>query len=377
MRKVAGLLSDQKKANFFVPLVCILFTLLVSSVILLVLGKNPFEAFYGFLAGNGFAIKQNYGSGTGMISDFFDFLNIMSPMLLAALSFIVSLRCGLFNIGISGQMLLSGFLATVTVGYMPEVSGPVAKILVLVIAIVAGGLLGAFIGFLKVRFNIHEVVSTIMVNYIISYVTGFFINAYYVDPITRASRAINPAARLSIMRVPLMGFYCNIPLGLLVALAAAFIMHFILQRTTFGFELTAVGLNPRASRYSGMKVNRRILYSLMISGALAGLAGVTYFMGFTNQIIPKELPGMGYDAIATALLGNSSPIGAIFASVIITIFQNGSSYMSSLVGVSKEIASLMVGILLLFAGLGGYYREKAKDYLRLTATQKDKQEKEA
>ena len=130
-----------------------------------------------------------------MLSDFFDYLNILSPMLLAALSFIVAFKTGLFNVGISGQMLLSGFLATIFVGYLKGISPWLAKPLVLLIGAAAGGLCGALIGFLKYRFNIHEVVSTIMVNYIISFTTGFFINTRYVDMLTRSSRICTPRFR--------------------------------------------------------------------------------------------------------------------------------------------------------------------------------------
>nr|WP_072515058.1 ABC transporter permease [Ndongobacter massiliensis] len=360
---LARALANERWTQFTVPLFCILLTLLVSSLFLLFLGKNPLQAFLSFFAGNGFAQKANYGTGAGMLSDFFDFLNLMAPMLFAALSFIFAFRCGLFNIGISGQMLLSGFIASVTVGYAGSLPAWVAKPLVLLIAVAVGGALGALVGFLKVRFNIHEVVSTIMINYIISYLTGFFINAYYVDPISRASRAITTQARLTYARVPLFGYYCNIPLGILFAILTAILVTYVLNRTVFGFELQAVGSNRACSRYSGINVGKRMVTSLAISGMLAGLAGVTYYMGYLNFIIPKSLPSMGYDAIATALLGNSSPIGAIFASALITIFQNGASYMSSVLGVAKEIASVITGILLLFAGIGAYYRYRAQRYL--------------
>ena len=126
----------------------------------------------------------------------------------------------------------------------------------------------------------------------------------------------------------------------------AFVVHFIFEKTVFGFELRAVGSNRNAARYAGINVGKQIIFSMMISGILAGLAGVTYYLGYTNQILPKTLAGMGYDAIATALLGNSSPLGAILASMLITLFQNGSNYMSSVLGVAKEIASVITGILL-------------------------------
>ncbi len=372
---LARTLTNEKRSALYVSVFCIILTLIVSSILLLILGKNPFTAFYSFLAGNGFAMKASYGAGAGMLSDFFQFLNIMAPMLLAALAFIFAYRCGLFNIGIAGQMLLSGFVATITVGYMKNLSGALAKPLVILIGILVGGLLGAFVGFLKYKFNIHEVVSTIMINYIISYLTGFFINSKFVDPISRASKVISTQSRLTYPKVLIAGFYCNVPLGIVLAIAMAFVVHFIFEKTVFGFELRAVGSNRNAARYSGINVGRQIVFSMMLSGVLAGLAGVTYYLGYTNQILPKTLAGMGYDAIATALLGNSNPLGAILSSMLITLFQNGSNYMSSVLGVAKEIASVITGILLLFSACGGYFRYVSAAYLDRLADYKHTQEK--
>ena len=373
--KLARFLTNERWSGLNVSLLCIVLMFIVSSVLLLIIGKNPITAFYSFLAGNGFAMKSSYGAGSGMLSDFFQFLNIMAPMLLASLAFIFAYRCGLFNIGISGQMLLSGFVASVSVGYMRQLPRLVAVPLVILIGIIVGGALGAFVGFLKFRFNIHEVVSTIMINYIISYLTGFFINSRFVDPISRASKTISPQSRLTFMKINIGGYYCNLPMGIVIAVLMALVVNFIFEKTVFGFELRAVGSNRSAALYSGINVRRQIIFSMMLSGILAGLAGVTYYLGYTSSILPKTLPGMGYDAIATALLGNSNPIGAIFSSMLITIFQNGSNYMSSVLGVAKEIASVITGILLLFSACGDYFRFVSRQYLDRLADWKAEQEK--
>ena len=373
---LARFLTNERWTQLTVPIFCIILTLIVSAIVLLAMGKSPGTAVYSFLAGNGFLRKGNYGAGSGMLSDFFSFLNIMAPMLLAALAFIFGYRCGLFNIGIAGQMLLSGYIATVFIGYS-DLPGAIARPLVLIVGIVVGGLAGAFIGFLKYRFNIHEVVSTIMVNYIISYVTAFRINYKYIDMISRSSKTISSAARLTFTKVPIGGYNCNIPLGIIIAIVAAFIVHYVFEKTVFGFELRAVGSNRNAALYTGVNVGRQMISAMMISGMLAGLSGVTYYLGYTNTIIPRELVGMGYDAIATALLGNNSPIGAIFSSILITIFQNGASYMSSAVGVAKEIASVITGILLLFSACGGYFRKLAASYIRKLADEEEEAKKAA
>lgn len=364
--KLASLLGGSRWSSVSVSILSIFLSLICASIILLVMGKDPLAAFRSFLQGAGFWPKANYGGGSGMLTDLFSFLNVLAPMILAALSFIVGFKAGLFNIGISGQMLASGFLATAIVGYS-GLSAVLAKPLVICIGVVAGGVLGALVGFLKYKFNIHEVVSTIMINYIINYLTGFFINTYFADALTRSMKICGSNARLTWTNVQIAGVKCNVPLGIVLAVLAAFAVKFIFDRTVFGFELKAVGMNPRCAKYTGIKVGKRIVVSMMLSGILAGLAGVTYYCGYYNTIVPKTLADLGYDAIAVALLGNASPIGSIFAGILISIFQTGSDYMSSTLGVAREIASLITGILLLFSACGGYFRYLARRRLERMA----------
>ena len=365
-------LLDGRHASVWVSVLAVLMTIITAGVMLLLMGKNPLVAFASFLQGCGMLPKANYGGGSGMLSDLSDFMNYLAPMLLASLAFIVGFKAGLFNIGIAGQMLISGFTATVFVGYS-HLPAAAARPLVLAVGILAGGLTGALVGFLKYQFNIHEVVSTIMINYIISYITGFFINNYYVDMLTRTSRVCSPASRLTLTNVPIAGVNCNIPFGIVIAVVMALVVQFVFDRTVFGFELKAVGQNRSCAMYSGISVGSRIVLSMAFSGVLAGLAGVTYYLGYTNTIIPKTLVGMGYDSISVALLGNSSPVGSIFAAIIVTIFQQGANYMSSMVNVAKEIASLITGILLLYASCGTYMKMRAHMVLQRAAD--DKEEK--
>ena len=357
--RLAALLTHEKWGGIAVPMLAIVLALITASVLLVIMGKNPVTAFMSFLQGSGILPKAKYGGGQGQLTDLFTTMNTLAPMLLASLSFIIGFKAGLFNIGIAGQMLLSGFTATVIVGYS-GLGSFIAKPLVAVVGIITGGLVGALIGWLKYRFNIHEVVASVMINYVISYGTGFFINSYYANMLTRSMQICSDASRLTLMNVQLAGVKCNIPLGIVLAFAAAFLVKFIFDKTVFGFELKAVGKNATCAKYSGINVGRRFIFSMAFSGMLAGLAGVVYFLGTYNTILPKTLPGMGYDAIAVAMLGNASPVGSIFAAILISIFQCGSNYMSSNLGVAKEISDLITGILLMFSACGGYFQYVAQ-----------------
>ena len=356
-----------KYASLWVSVIAILLTIVTATVLLLLIGKNPLVAIRSFLQGCGFLAKENYGGGSGQLTDLLDFLNYLTPLILASLAFIVAFKAGLFNIGISGQMMLAGFPATVLVGYNKALSPFIAKPLVLLIGLVVGGLTGVLVGYLKYRFNIHEVVSTIMINYIISYLIGFFINTYYLDMMTRNSKVCTPEARLTLTNVMIGNIKSKIPLGLIGAILVALLVSFLFRKSVLGFEIKAVGQNRRCSEYSGIRVSRTILISMGLSGAIAGLAGVAYYLGYTNTIIQKSLPGMGYDSISVALLGSGSPIGSIFAAVVVAVFQQGANYMSSSVGVVKEIASLITGIMLLFASCGNYMKYRAARTMQQSA----------
>lgn len=346
-----------KKINRLIPVISVLIGLVVGGIIIAALGKNPFQAFYNLLQGCGLAPKDSYAGKKGMLTDFASFLDAWTPMIFAALAVAVAFRAGLFNIGVSGQMLAAGFLASVTIGYSSLGAG-IAKPLVLIIGIVAGAAVGAMIGFLKHRFNINEVVSSIMLNYILQYIFSFFINTYFVDPVSRQSKSVSAASRLTLKDVEIFGYKMDIPLGIVLAVLTVFIIRFVMQRTVFGFEMKAVGQSRTAAEYAGINVGRNLVGAMTLSGALAGLAGVTYYLGYFASIQPKVLASTGFDSIAVSLLGNSHPVGILFSSFLITILDKGSTYMSSAAGVQAEIASVITGVILLFCACNAYMRSR-------------------
>jgi general nucleoside transport system permease protein len=346
-----------------ISLFCIASSLLAGAVLLLLLGKNPLVAYQSILQGAGILPKLRYAGKKSQFTDLMSLLNYTTPMVFAALSVAVALKCGIFNICVSGIMVFSGFIATILIGYT-SMDPLLAKVLVVVIGMVAGGLVGMFLGWLKHRFNMNEVVVAIMLNYIISYVVSFFIQTNFVDPITRQSVAIHQSARLTLFDYPVFGLKMEIPLMVPMALAAVFAVRFVLDRTRFGFELKAVGSNGKAARYAGMDVGRVVVSTMILSGALAGLAGVSYYLGSNASIQPRVLPSMGFDAIAVALFGNLSAVGSLFASLLVVVFDSGTTYMSSRLGVLREMAALITSILLLFSAIGVFFRSIADRFAR-------------
>lgn len=360
-RGVVRLLGNERYQAVTIPMFAIFLSLLAGAVIILFQGKNPLIAYQNLLQGSGLLPKASYAGYKNILTDFASFMNAWTPMLFASLAVAVALRAGLFNIGVSGQMLTAGFIATLTIGYS-SLSAPLAKPLVLAVGIFTGAMVGGLIGWLKYQFNINEVVSSIMINYIAQYVISFFINTYYVNPVSRQSNAVSKAARLSMMDTPVGNLKIDIPLCIILAILTAFLVKFLLDRTTFGYELKCVGTSRNAARYAGINVGKNIVMAMIFSGALAGLAGVTYYLGYFGSIQPKVLPSAGFDAIAVSLLANSNPIGIIFSSFLITVISKGSTYMNSASGLESEIASVITGVILLFAACGAFIQYKVKSF---------------
>lgn len=358
-RAFLAVMGDEKRQSFTIPLFAVFLSLIAGAVLMLVLGKNPLAAYQSLLQGCGMLPKEKYAGGKGMFTDLMSYLDIWTPMLFASLAVAVAYKAGLFNIGVSGQMLIGGFIASITVGYsgLPAV---IARPLVIVVCMAVGALAGSLIGFLKYKFNINEVVSAIMLNYIFQYIISFFILTFYVNPITRQSETVTAEARLTLQDVRIFGLKTVVPLGFIVAVAAALAMHYFINRTRTGFELKAVGASKGAAVYAGVNANRSIMLAMALSGALAGLAGATYYLGYLGSIQPKVLPSTGFDAIAVCLLGNSNPLGILASSFLITIITKGGTYMNSSIGVPQEVSSLITALMLLFAACGVYIRARLK-----------------
>ncbi|MEH7121961.1 ABC transporter permease [Bacillus sp. JJ1532] len=366
-------IRNEKWQPITIPLISIIISFIAAAVVILLIGKNPLQAFYNLFQGAGILPKPSYAGYKSMLTDFLILLNAMTPLVFASLAVAVAFKAGLFNIGVSGQMLVSGFIATIIVGYS-GLDAIIAKPLVLIIGFVAGGLIGGLVGWLKYKFNINEVVSTIMLNYTAQYVISFFIQMYYIDPVSRQSKYISEAARLTLVNVEIANLKMDIPLGFILAIITAILVKFVMDKTVVGFELKAVGSNRNAAKYSGINVGRNTVLAMVISGGLAGLAGVTYYLGYFSSIQPKVLSSIGFDSIAVSLLGNSHPIGVIFSSFLVSIIDQGSTYMSSQSGIRQEISSVIIGLILLISACGEYMKYKVR---RLKEKEVDRKERES
>ena len=259
-------------------------------------------------------------------------------------------RTGLFNIGAEGQ-LIAGSMAAIAVGLGVRAPAGVHVALVLLAAMAAGGLWGAIPGVLKARFNVHEVVVSIMLNYVALHLNNWAIVEIF-HSVDRIKTPVIPASAL--LRSDLLGGLTNgsrLGWGLLPVALSLAAYWFLIERTTFGFRLRAVGFNKESARYAGMKVERSIVAAMAISGAFAGLAGAVITVGTFS--FGRALPaheGYGFDGIAVALVGGNGALGIGLSGLLFGLLKAAQPLMQSQ-GIPKEIASIIQAAIVLFIAM--------------------------
>jgi len=268
------------------------------------------------------------------------------PYIFAGLAVALGFRCGLFNIGVEGQILIGG-LASVWVGY--NISGLPWFIhlpLALVVGALAGALWSAIAGYLKARTGAHEVINTIMMNYLAFRLSDLLLT----DPRlmgrptgTPMTPQILPTAYLP----RLLGSPLRFHAGFFMALGAAALVYWFLWKTTLGFEIRTVGANPDAARYAGMSVAKNFVLAMGLSGALAGLAGANEVLGVTHFLGGGFSPGYGFDSIALALLGKSHPVGVVLAALLFGTLRAGASTMQ-IKGIPIDIIQILQAMIIMF-----------------------------
>ncbi|MDP9467262.1 MAG: ABC transporter permease [Chloroflexota bacterium] len=284
-----------------------------------------------------------------------------TPLILAGLAVALGFRAGLFNIGAEGQIYIGALCAT-AVGISFEGLPFFVHLPLAILAGFAGGALWAFVpGILKARTGAHEVITTIMLNYV-SYLT---IEFALRQPLFQRPDREDPVSRFVLESATLPSLFggdLRVHWGLIIALAAAFVVSWLLFRSTKGFEFRAVGLNPAAARYAGMSIGRTIVLTMMISGGLAGLAGASEIIGTNGRLTPGFSPGWGFDAIALALLGGSRPLGVVGAALVFGALRAGATPMQAATGIPIDLVVVIQALVIMFiaapALVRGIYRIK-------------------
>jgi simple sugar transport system permease protein len=267
-----------------------------------------------------------------------------TPLIFAGLAVALAFRCGLFNIGVEGQLAI-GALAAAWLGYILALPALLHILLVLVGGMAGGFVWGMIPGYLKARTGAHEVITTIMLNYIAAQITGFLLTGPLRDPsptnVTAQTPRIAEAARLPFL---LPGLHW----GVVVAFLAAVAVWYFLWKTTWGFEIRTVGANSSAAKYAGINVPRNIVLALGLSGLLAGLGGAVQVSGVNYRGILGFNVGYGFDGIAIALLGRNTPLGVVLSAILFGALRNGATVMQFRTQISADIISVIQALILIF-----------------------------
>lgn len=345
-----------KRNRFLYTVLAIILGILIGSIILLVSGTNPIEAYKVIFFG-AFG-KPKYISWTIVKA---------VPLILTGLSVAFAFNTGLFNIGAEGQYIV-GSIGALVVGLLVDLPPVFHGLVALLAGALCGYIWGAIVGILKAKFEVNEVISSIMMNWI-----GFYLSNYLLSfPILRNIESDNSYSIKNTASIKILGAWktseagravlannkflrdiLNPPVnfGIIIAIVAALVIWYILKKTTLGYELRAVGFNDKAAEYGGISINKSIVTSMGIAGILAGLAGAITVLGVSGNIgIMAGQEGYGFDGMAVALIAGNNPLGTIPAALLYAGLTYGGGKLTT-IGTYSEVVKIIVGIMILFIAM--------------------------
>jgi general nucleoside transport system permease protein len=340
-----------------VPALAVLTGLIIGAIAIVASGSNVLAAYGALFAGSfgdpvrfftGFQQLFTTGETTGLlraIRPLTESLVTATPYIFAGLSVALGFRCGLFNIGAEGQFFI-GALCSAFVGYSIKGLPAIIHLPLAILAGAAGGALWGMIpGYLKARFGAHEVVNTIMMNWI-----AFKLSDWLLNGPMKASgfRPVTPNVEHTAELPRFFPDPLRLNWGFILALVMAYVVYWFLFKTTLGFEIRSVGANPDAAKYAGMNIIRNFVLVMALAGALAGMAGSAQVLGVDHWVGQGFSAGYGFDAIALALLGKSHPAGVVFAAILFGFLRSGATNMQSMAGVPIDIISIIQGLVIIF-----------------------------
>lgn len=377
MNKLNKVIQSDGFNNAMSSIFAILIGLAFGFVILLI--SNPSQAVMGF----GIILEGGFSTGAKGIGQV---LYFATPLMLTGLSVGFAFKTGLFNIGASGQFIMGAFAAVFIGVKCTFLPAPFHWMLALLAATIVGGLWALIPGLLKAFCNVHEVIATIMMNYIGMYLCNMLVKLTIFDANKNLSQNCLPSADLPKWGLDkifanVTGSYKDISTvngGIIIAIAVAIIMYIILNKTIFGYELKACGFNSSASKYAGINEKRNIVLSMVIAGSLAGLGGgLLYLSGANGRHIKvvDVLAAEGFNGIPVALLGLSNPIGIIFSAIFIAYLTLGGNYLQTL-NFMPEVIDIIISCIIYFSAFALFFRSILPKILKKRENKKESDLKE-
>lgn len=330
--------------NILIPVISVILGLLLGALLMFAFGYDP-------ILGYEWMLDASLGTTRGMGET----LRQATPLIFTALGFSVAKSAGFFNIGLSGQAL-SGWVASVWFALaFPDMPRLLMLPLAVLIGAAAGAVAAAIPGFLRAFFGTSEVIVTIMMNYILLYLSTFMLQNVMPESMRNNLDASKPIAENATLRLPwLTEFFggSRVNSGLFLALLMLILVWFLMKKTTLGYEIRSVGLNPYASEYAGMSSRRTIVMSMVISGGLAGLGGVVEGLGtYQNFFVQTGSLSIGFDGMAVSLLGSGTSIGILLSALLFSILKIGGLGMQTGANIPFEIVNVSIALIIFFVGI--------------------------
>lgn len=319
-----------RKQTLLDVLTILLLTLVISALLIVACGASPVEA-------AGLFVKGIFGTK----SSFAEIFVKACPLILTGLGCAVAFRTGFFNIGAEGQFYVGALAATMVALGLPQVPGVVRIVLCFVAAFVCGGLWALIAAVFKTRFNISEIIVTIMLNYIVINFLGYAVRSFLMDP---AGNVPQSAKIDQAVQLPNLITSTRFHAGIVLAFVLAAVVWFLMEKTTVGYELKAVGLNPRAAACNGVPVVRSIISSAFLSGGLAAIAGSIEVLAIQKKLMEGISADCGYTAVLIALVAFNRPLGVVAVAILYAAMEVGASSMQRQLGVPSAIVSILIGV---------------------------------
>ncbi|WEV44016.1 ABC transporter permease [Lactobacillus sp. ESL0684] len=333
-----------KTRKILVPIISIIAGFLVGAVIMLIWNYNPLTAY-----------SSMFTSALGNLNGIGETIREATPLIFTAVGFAIASSAGFFNIGLPGQAQ-AGWLTSI---WIVLANPHLPKVVLLPLAVIAGGLAGAIVagiaGYLRAQFGTSEVITTIMLNYIVLYTCQHLMQQVMSSKLrldTDTTKTIAANGSLKINWLSKLFGDSRINAGIFLALIAVVIFWYLMKKTTTGFEIRAVGANPFASRYAGMSTKKNIILSMLLSGGFAGLGGVVQGLGtYQNYFTQTASLDIGWDGLSVALLGGGTAIGILLASLLFSILKIGGLGMQTIAGIPYEIVSIVIAAIIFFIAI--------------------------
>jgi len=330
-------LTGKRIVQSLLPVWALVVALLFGAGLILLAGASPLRAYYSLFMG---AFSDIYGISSTLVKT--------TPLIFAGLGVALAFEGGYFNVGAEGQLYLGGLGATVTGLYITGLPTALHIIVSLFAGFLAGGIWSVIPGYLKAKHGVNEIITCIFMHFIALLLIRYMVSGPLFEGGSQA--AMSPEIASS-AQLPIIIPNTDVHLGIILSLALVFILFFVLKRTTVGYQIRAMGLNPIASRYGGMNITAGIVLLSFVSGGLAGIAGASEIMGLKHRLYGAFSPGYGLDAIVIAFLAKNNPLGVMFASLFFGTLRSGAGMMQRATGVPTTAVLAIQGLVILFVAV--------------------------